>query len=66
MALGQYWDAIDTTADTTHSAIRRNGGQPLAKKSAHISRFCNVGQHAETSVGELWLRRARVGVLSVT
>jgi hypothetical protein len=42
MALGQCKDAIDTTADTTQSAIRRNGRQPLGKKAAHISLFCNV------------------------
>jgi hypothetical protein len=30
MALGEYEDAIDTTADTTQSATRRNGGQGQA------------------------------------
>jgi hypothetical protein len=34
MALGEYEDAIDTTADTTQGAIHRNSGQPPAKKSA--------------------------------
>jgi hypothetical protein len=34
MALGEFEDAIDTTADTTQGAIRRNSGQPRAKKSA--------------------------------
>ena len=66
MALGQYEDAIDTTADTTHSAIRRNGGQPPAKKSAYLSGFCNSRQRPETDDRGLWLRRARVRVPLVT
>src|SRR5215213_6029313 len=66
MALGKYEDAIDTTADITQGAIRRNSGQPRAKKSAYLSRFCNTRQHGETGVIGLWLRRARVRVPSVT
>jgi hypothetical protein len=57
---------VDTTSDTTQGATRRNGGQPPAKKSAYLSQFCNIWQHAETHVGGLWLRRARVRVPSVT
>jgi len=34
MALGACEDAIDTTADTTQSATRRNSRQPPARKSA--------------------------------
>jgi hypothetical protein len=57
---------FDTTFDTTQSATRRNSGQPPAKKSVYLSRLCNFGQHVETGVGGLWLRRARVRVPSVT
>src|SRR5215208_4959868 len=56
----------DTTADTTQTATHRNGGQPPAKRSAYMSRFCNVRQHLETGVSGLWLRRSRVRALSVT
>jgi hypothetical protein len=66
MALGKYEDAIDTTADITQGAIRRNSGQPRAKKSAYLSRFCNTRQHLETGIGGLWLRRARVRIPSAT
>jgi hypothetical protein len=57
---------IDTTLDTTEGATRRNRGQPRAKKSAYLSRFCNVRQRPETDDIGLWLRRARVRVPSVT
>jgi hypothetical protein len=57
---------VDTTSDTTEDATPRNGGQPPAKKSDCLSRFCNTRQHPETGVGGLWLRRARVRVPSVT
>ena len=57
---------FDTTSDTTQSATPRNVGQPLAKKSANLSQFCNIRQRLETGVGGLWLRRARVRVPSVT
>src|SRR5215210_2670516 len=30
---------VDTTSDTTEDATCRNSGQPLAKKSAYLSRF---------------------------
>src|SRR5215210_6457313 len=56
----------DTTADTTQGAIRRNGGQPSARKLAYLCRFCNISRSLETDVGGLWLRRARVRVPSVT
>ena len=46
---------VDTIADTTQSATRRNGGQPSAKKSAYLSRFCNIRQRLETGIGGLWL-----------
>jgi hypothetical protein len=52
--------------DTTERAIRRNSEQPRAKKSAYLSRFCNLPQHSETGDSGLWLRRARVRVPSVT
>jgi hypothetical protein len=45
---------VDTTSDTTEGATPRNSGQPPAKKSAYLSRFCNVRQHKETGVGGLW------------
>jgi hypothetical protein len=48
---------FDTTFDTTQSATRRNVGQPSAKKSAYLSRFCNTRQRLETGVSGLWLRR---------
>ena len=57
---------FDTTSDTTQSATGRNVRQPPAKKSAYLSRFCSVGQHSETGVGGLWLRRSRVRAPSVT
>jgi len=49
---------VDTTSDTTQGAIRRNTGQRSAKKSAYLSRFCNIRQRLETRVGGLWLRRS--------
>src|SRR5918994_3346039 len=58
--------SFDTTSDTTQNATRRNGEQPLARKSAYLSRFCNIEQRLETGVGGLWLRRAQVRVPSVT
>src|SRR5215207_11425406 len=61
-----YEDHIDTTSDTTQSATRRNTGQQPPKKTAYLRRFCNVGQHSETGVGGLWLRRSRVRAPSVT
>ena len=57
---------FDTTSDTTQNATRRNVWQPPAKKSAYLSRFCNLQQRQETHVGGLWLRRSRVRVPSVT
>jgi hypothetical protein len=57
---------FDTTADTTQDATPRNGGRPRAKKTAYLSRFCNVRQHLETGFGGLWLRRSRVRAPSVT
>jgi hypothetical protein len=59
MALGEYEDDIDTTVDTTQGATRSDGGQPRAKKSAYIRRFCNFWQHPETDVVGLWLRDCR-------
>ena len=53
-------DDFDTTADTTGGATRSNGGQPSAKKSAYLSRFCNLRQRPETDDIGLWLRRSRV------
>ena len=50
---------FDTTFDTTQGATRRNSERPPAKKSAYISRFCNILQRPETHVGGLWLRRSR-------
>jgi hypothetical protein len=44
----------DTTADITKRAIHGNGGQPLARKSASISRFCNLRQRQKTDAGGLW------------
>jgi hypothetical protein len=35
---------FDTTSDTTQGATCRNGKQPRAKKSAYLSRLCNVRQ----------------------
>jgi hypothetical protein len=52
--------------DTTQSEIYRNLWQPPARKTAYLSRLCNVGQRLETGFGGLWLRRARVRVPSVT
>src|SRR4028118_1482377 len=57
---------VDTTADTTQGAIRRNSGQPPAKKTAYLSQFCNVRQHSETDDIGLWLRGSRVRAPSVT
>jgi hypothetical protein len=52
--------------DTTQDATRRNSRQPSARKTAEISRFCNVRQHLEAGIGGLWLRRVRVRSPSVT
>src|SRR5215218_8150275 len=52
----------DTTTDTTQSATRSNGGQPPARESAWISRYCNPQQPVATDVVRLWLRRSRVRV----
>jgi class 3 adenylate cyclase len=35
--------------------VRRNSGQPRAKKLPYLSRFCKVRQHVETYIGGLWL-----------
>jgi hypothetical protein len=66
MALGEYEDAINSTSDTTQSATRRNSGQPSARKSAYLSRFCNLPQLSATGVGGLWLRSAGDRVASAT
>jgi hypothetical protein len=50
---------VDTSSDTTESATPRNNGQSQAKKSAYLSRLCNIRQRLETRVGGLWLRRSR-------
>jgi hypothetical protein len=47
--------SFDTIADTTQSATRRNSGQLSARKSAYLSRLCNIRQPLETGVGGLWL-----------
>jgi hypothetical protein len=46
---------FDTISDTTQSATRRNGRLPPARKSAYLSRFCNVRHLLETDGGGLWL-----------
>jgi hypothetical protein len=51
---------IDTTSDTTEDATYRNVEQPPARKSAYLSRFCNMQQPLEAGVGGMWLRRSRV------
>jgi len=63
---GERRITIDTTSDTTQRAMRRNSGQPPAKKTAYLSRFCNVRQRSETDDIGLWLRRSRVRAPSVT
>jgi len=57
---------FDTTADTTQDATRSNCAQPRAKKSAYLSRFCNLLQPLATDDSGLWLRRSRVRAPSVT
>jgi hypothetical protein len=57
--VSQQCAPIDTTADTTQSATPRNSRQPSAKKSAYLSRFCNIRQRLETGDIGLWLRRSR-------
>ncbi len=49
---------LDTTSDIIQDATRRNEEHPEAKKSAYLSRFCDLRQRQETRVCGLWLRRS--------